>query len=50
MQETVNMRIDKKTHRTWGILAEKENRTKADELRYLVNERAKTLKIKEGSQ
>lgn len=49
MQETVNMRIDKKTHRTWGILAERENRTKADELRYLINERAKELKIKEAS-
>jgi hypothetical protein len=49
MQESVNVRMDKRTHQIWGLLAKVEQRTKMDEFRFLVKQRAKELKIKEVS-
>jgi len=43
-------RLDEQTHKILGILADFEKRTLIDEFRFLVNERAKVLKIKEVSQ
>jgi len=40
------LQLDKETSRKLGVLADAESRTKIDELRFLVKERAKTLGVK----
>lgn len=45
IQETTMLKMDKPTSRHLEILAEYENRTKIDELRFLVKERANTLGV-----
>jgi hypothetical protein len=43
------MKVDRTLNVNLGLLAEHEQRTKLDELRFLVKDRLKELKIKEAS-
>lgn len=45
--EWTNFRYDTQTHELLGIISKTENRSKVDELRFLIGERFKVLK-KEG--
>lgn len=45
-QETTMLKIDRPTNTTLTLLAKHESRSKIDELRFLVKERAKELGVK----
>lgn len=49
-ETSVNFRVDCKTSINLGILAREENRSKVDELRFLVQQRIDQLRIEQQQQ
>ena len=46
MQKITMLQLDMETSRNLRLIADAENRTKVDELRFLVKERAKEIGVK----